>query len=47
MIIAVLSLRYEILIKICFFAFGFRTEELDAYSVMVQGICRRRSMSYN
>ena len=30
-----------------FFAFGFRTKELDAYSVMVQGICRRRSISYN
>lgn len=28
-------------------AFGFRTEELDAYSVMVQGICWWRSMLLN
>ena len=40
---------YGLLIIFFFFllVFGFRTEELDAYSVMVQGICWWRSMLLN
>lgn len=39
---------YGLLINFFFFlAFGFRTEELNAYSVMVQGMCWWRSMLLN